>query len=686
MLKKLRHIFLPFCFILTILIQSSFAFALGDDECGDTDNKKARKLFEQALDALKSGKSQEAYKFFADATQEDPSFANAYVEMAYLNFRYSDDSEQRGMAQQSEQFYNKAVNNYKKAADACPSIKNYDICIWLAEYYFKKRDFETAKKYLQPFINNAKQHTDMAFAKGMMRKIDRYYELKANPVPYKPIKMSGVNTDMDEYLPMVSPDGDLFFYTHRYAKKSMDYGDFKWTDEFRVSKKAGQNNGISTYVQGNPMDDPFNKGIDQGAVSVTIDNNFMYVTLCEMSRTTSGPYKNCDIWVSEFQEGQWSTLKNLGPNVNGRTSWESQPSISADGKTLFFSTIRPGNIGFDADKNQTCDIWMSQMDENGVFQKAVNVGPVINTAGNEKSPYMHSDSQTLYFASDGHDGVGGYDIFYSKRKPGGTWETPKNIGYPINTENDEVGLIVSTQGKMAYFSSNTLNDNDNYDIYEFELPIEVRPAEVIFVKGQLKDDQGQELTEAKIKVENVQTHEVTEGMIDKMTGRYAVVIPVKKPDDEFLMTVKKRDYAFTSQIITAKETVKVEPVKIDFEVKPIEVDQTVQLNNIYFNSSSSELFKQSLFVLDNFLEFLEENPTLKIEIHGHTDNIGDAKNNQTLSEKRAKAVRDYLLLMGLDSSRIVAWKGYGQTKPIASNTTETGRAQNRRTEFVIVAK
>jgi len=668
-----------------MLSLSSFSITNGGDDCGGSDSKKARKLFESAMNALKSGNSKEAYGLLAEATKEDPDYANAWVEMAYLNFRFSDDSERRHMAQQAEIFYNKAINQYKKAADACPSIKNYEICYWLGEYYYKKKEFETATKYISMFVNNAKQHSDLERGKEIDRKIKSYYNLKSNPVPYNPVKVGGINTELDEFLPMVSPDGDLFFFTHRYAKKNNNYGDFKWVDEFRVSNRIAGTSSVAKYQSGSPMESPFNAGTDQGAVSITIDNNFMYVTIGEMARTSGGPYKNFDIWVSEFSEGAWQSLRNLGPNINGRTSWESQPTISADGKTLFFASTRPGNIGFD-EKNQTSDLWMSQMDASGNWSKAVNAGTVINTSGNEKSPFIHSDSQTLYFSSDGHDGVGGYDIFYSKKNPDGTWQKPKNIGYPINTEDDEIGLIVSTHGKKAYFSSNKLSDNESYDIYEFEIPIEARPQEILFVKGQLTDDEGQELADAKIKVENVKTQEVFEGMIDKMTGRYAVVIPVKKPEDEFLLTVKKRNYAFTSQYIAPKETIKEMPVKVDLVVKPIEVNQTVQLNNIYFSTASADLYPQSLIVLDRFLEFLEENPNIKIEIHGHTDNEGIAAKNQTLSERRAKSVRDYLILMGLDSSRIVSWKGFGQNNPIANNNSPEGRAKNRRTEFVIVSK
>jgi len=661
-------------------------FAIKQADCGDSDNRKARKSFETAQSLLRAGKIQDAYRSFNEAINEDPDYAKAYLEMAYISFRLSESAETRGQVQQMERHYNNAVNQYKKAAEICPSLNNYDICFWLGKYFYSKRDFQESIKYINLFLNNTNKHQGIKHAQIIKRKIDKYYELINNPVPYNPVPVQGINSNEDEYLPLISPDGEMFFFTHRYAKKVKENVDFRWVDEFRVSRFGGKKQNRDLFTSGEPMPSPFNMGVDQGGVSITIDNNVLYVTLCEMTRTSQGPYKNCDIWVSEYSYGEWTPLRNLGPNINGRTSWESQPSISADGKTLFFSTIRPDNIGFDIETNQTSDIWYSTKDENGIFQKAKNLGNVINTSGNEKSPFIHSDSQTLYFSSDGHDGVGGYDIFYSRMKADGTWEEPKNIGYPINTEADELGLIVSTNGQKAYFSSNQLNDNGSYDIFEFELYKEARPEEVIFVKGQLVDDTGKDLADATIEVKSVETQRVVEGMVDKMTGRYAVVIPVKKPDEEFLMTVKKRDYAFTSHYITPKEVETEKPLKVDFEVKPIEVNKTVQLNNIYFSTNSAQLYKTSLFVLDNFLEFLNENPNIKIEIHGHTDNIGNPAANQLLSENRAKAVRDYLLIMGLNSNRIADCKGFGQNKPIASNNTEEGRAKNRRTEFVIVGK
>jgi outer membrane protein OmpA-like peptidoglycan-associated protein len=676
--KKYSFLLL-FVFIGVLTLQTGSLSAQEDDGCPEV-SKKAKKLLDQAITENGKGQPDLAYRLLIDAIKEDESFAKAYLLLAKIN---NQKSERTNDAAQALQYKNRAMDYFKKVNDNCPSLENYISSFELGKRFYIAKDFNSAKPYIDNFLANCKTSPYKAEAEVISKHIKTYTDLISKPVPFNPVKVEGINSKDDEFLPLISPDGEIAFFTHRFNKHN-DVGTIQRTDEFSMSEKTGKTaTGNEIFGKISTMPSPFNVNSNnsQGAISVTIDNNHLYVTICEGNLY-------CDIWVSDYVDGEWTALKNLGGAINGRRSWESQPSISSDGKCLFFSSIRPGNIGFDLDdaSSQTSDLWMSKQDENGNWLPAKNLGPVINTLGNEKSPFMHSDSQTLYFSSDGRDGVGGYDIYFSKMKPDGTWSEPKNLGYPINTEGDELGFIVSTDGKKAYFSSNKLEGSDGWDIYCFDLYEEARPKEVVFYKGDIKDDQGEGVEDAKVEVKNVATNRVFEGMVDKMTGKYAVALPVDKPDDEFIMTVKKKDYAFTSEYIKAKEVKKEEPVKVNFEVKPVEVGTTVKLNNIYFNSSCAVFEKSSLVVLDNFLEYLEENPQIKISIHGHTDNVGNDNDNQILSEQRAKAVSDYLILQGLDRSRIVSTHGYGETAPVGPNDTPEGRALNRRTEFVIEAK
>lgn len=664
---------------LLIFLLHFGGFAQTDDECPEV-SKKAKKIYDQAMHENSKGQNELAYRLLIDAVKEDETFARAYLALAKINLRRSETTNDPAA---SLQLRNRALDYFRKVVDHCPSADNFYACFELGKRHYIAKEYEKAKPFIDKYLAGSKPAVERAEAEVISKHINEYYKLKANPVPFNPVKVDGLSSADDEFLPLISPDGELAFFTHRYSKYT-SIGTKVKTDEFSVAEKTGLNNEKNpVFGKIKTMATPFNANPDnnQGAVSITIDNNHLFVTICE-----NNIY--CDVWVSDYEYGEWTPLKNLGSAINGRRSWESQPSISSDGKNLYFASIRPGNLGFDLDDEttHTSDIWVSNLDKNGNWLPAKNLGSVINTHGSEKSPFIHSDSQTLYFSSDGRDGLGGYDIYYSKMKPEGTWSEPVNIGYPINTEGDEIGFIVSTDGKKAYFSSNKLEGSNGWDIYTFDLYKEARPKEVLIAKGDIKDDQGEPVENAKVEVKNTATNKVTEGIVDKISGRYAVALQLEKPDDEFIMTVKKENYAFTSEYIKVKEIKTGEPAKVNFEVKPVEVGATVKLNNIYFETNQPVFEKSSLIVLDNFLEYLEENKNIKISIHGHTDDVGNDEDNQQLSEARAKAVSNYLILQGLDKSRIISSKGFGEKKPVAGNTTPEGRALNRRTEFVIEGK
>jgi outer membrane protein OmpA-like peptidoglycan-associated protein len=243
-----------------------------------------------------------------------------------------------------------------------------------------------------------------------------------------------------------------------------------------------------------------------------------------------------------------------------------------------------------------------------------------------------------------------------------------------------LGFVVNTQGTKAYFASNKLSGRGGWDIYSFDLYPEARPEKVFLVKGQLIDDNGAAITEAKLEVRNTRTEEISEGIVDSETGSYAVAVTTEKnKNDDYLM----EDYSFTSALIETSEETFVAPVTIDFEVKPIEKGKSVELHDINYATASFEIDKKSLLVLDGFIEFLNENPSIKIEIRGHTDNTGSMQTNMTLSNNRAKAVYDYLVSRGVYASRL-KYQGFGPKMPVASNDTDYGRAKNRRTEFYIL--
>ncbi len=678
--EKKYILILPVLLLLPLYLFPQFV----DSYCNEIDSKKAVKYFETGLKLLNSGKQNEAIDNFTKALDEDDTFTEAWLVMAEIyNHRLSQSVDSKNQ-KMNYSLYKRCL---QKVVETCPTFDNYRVNYILGMMFFEEDDLKNAQKYLTTFVNNGdRKASEYDNAKAKLSYIGNYFELIRNPVPFQPKPLEGVCSVNDDYLPLISPDGSIAFYTHAYMKSDIStiYGD-KYTEEFTAAQRIESKDIDERYSKGKAMPYPFNTGKNQGAVSISIDNSTLYITICEF---VSRDYDNCDIFVAQRKGSEWSDLRSLGPNINGLYSWESQPSISADGNILYFASIRPGNVGWD-ERNPTSDIWFSKKDENGVWQKAENMGPTINTPGNEKSPFIHSDSQTLYFSSDGHPGLGGYDIFFSKYR-NNAWSQPQNIGYPINTRDNDLGFIVSTNGQRAYFSSNKFDGYGGWDIYYIDLYEEARPEQVMFVKGQLVDEAGAALTDASVEVKNLTTKEVTQGLVDSETGHYAVAVTIteEKKDDDYLMVVKKEGYSFTSFYIEnalEPEQEFIEIKTVDFEVKPIEPGIAVKINDINYAFASAELSKESMQVLDHFIEFLNDNRTVRFEIRGHTDDVGEDITNLRLSDARAKTVYNYLLKNGISASRMT-YKGYGESLPLVPNNSEANRALNRRTEFFIINK
>jgi outer membrane protein OmpA-like peptidoglycan-associated protein len=322
-------------------------------------------------------------------------------------------------------------------------------------------------------------------------------------------------------------------------------------------------------------------------------------------------------------------------------------------------------------------------DENGTWMKAVPFYEA-NTPGKDKSPFFHQDGETFYFVSSStkdRKGFGGLDIFYMRRE-NGKWTKPKNIGSPINTEGDEIGLFVSTDGKKAYYSGRNQSD---WNIFSFDLYEEARPKEVVILKGELKDENGKPVTDAKIEINYTQSGESETIKVNGDDGKYAAVIKADKTSSQdILITASKEGHSFEAQLIQKenltpeKITVKAEPLKIE----KIKEGSSFEIENLLFASGSTELMEKSKIILNGFARYLQQNPSIQIEIQGHTDDLGDDATNLKLSENRCKTVFDYLISKGVEKSTI-SFKGYGETKPKVPNTSDENRAKNRRTEVKI---
>ena len=537
---------------------------------------------------------------------------------------------------------------------------------FLGEIAYKRKDYVNADIYLKKAINL--QIGDPYYSDAIMlyENAKILAQIINNPVKFNPQIVKGVSTQDDEYLPIISPDQELSFFTRRSDKMSLQDITTTTIEEFVFSKKIN-----GDFEVGQALTYPFNLESNEGGASITIDNKILYYTKC--IRDNKG-YNNCDIYYVNRENGAWSNVQEFPKNISKIDSWESQPTVSSDGKTILFSSDRSGGYG-------KMDLYeISKVNDTWTSPK--NLGSTINSNENEKSPYLHTDGKTLFFASTNFPSLGGFDIFYSRKDSLGNWQKPINIGYPINTVADEISLFVSTDGNQAYFASNNLNGIGGWDIYSFGLYEGAKPERVLFLKGDLLDENKQIIEDVELEIKNLTTQEITTIKVD--AGTYVSSLTLAK-DDDVLITIKKEGFAFNSTYISTEDTSFNSPSALNFEMQSLEQGKSFSIENIYFDNNSYELKRATNEILIEFAKYLEVNNTLIIEINGFTDNVGNQADNQLLSENRAKAVRDLILLQGISEKRVF-YNGFGESSPITSNDTEKGRGQNRRTEFKIISQ
>ncbi len=639
--------------LLTTIIASCLILGVNAQELS-TSSKKAEKSFHNATNLFQQGANSAAIGELGKALKADADFLEAMLLMADIYNEMKQDSLQvvyleRALNLESE---HTAKINYV-LGNACYRMGKYQQAL---EAY---QAFVSLESSDHPFYEKAQAKiTECRFAISLYK----------HAVEMDAVNLGDqVNSEYNDYWPSLTVDGKTLVFTR--LNPASGAASRQYQEDFYMS--AYEN---GAWLEAQPMQS-INTSNNEGAQSISADGKLLFFTAC----SRSDGYGSCDIYYSRNRNGNWSIPQNAGEPVNSG-AWESQPSISANGEYLYFATNRKGGKG-------GMDIWRCRL--NGFsssgrpqWSELENLGDSINTAGNETSPFIHADGRTLYFASDTHRGLGGSDIFYARLTGDSCWQTPVNMGYPINTHNDEQGLIVNAAGETAYFASNRLG-SEGLDIYEFELHSAVRPTPVSYVQGRVFDDSTRQALCAQIELIDLANNELvakTESCWE--LGEFLMCLPVGK---EYAFNVSKSGYLFHSENFALKQLRKAEdPIQLDIPLSAIEIGKVSVLRNIFFEIGKFALLSQSKAELDKLIDFLTNNPQVNIEIGGHTDSIGSAEMNQELSENRAKSVYDYLVENGVGQSRL-SFHGYGFTVPLATNETEEGRAKNRRTEFKVVS-
>ncbi len=493
-----------------------------------------------------------------------------------------------------------------------------------------------------------------------------------------PVKLSGsVNSKYSDYFPMLDPAGTKLYFTSQRpdgegtrsilkSKNSLNKvatnSELVESDEdLYFIEKVGLAWGAPVKLP-----EPLNTDSNDAAACFSADGQLMVFTACGISDAVG----SCDIYFSTMENGVWSSPRNMG-NVVNSPEWDAQVSLSYDGSKLFFISSRDGGYG-------ETDIYMVEKNIFGEWGPAINLGGIVNTPFNEYAPFISQDGKTLYFSSNAHPGFGGLDIFKTVYE-NGKWSVPVNLGKPLNTSKNDKFFTIGGSGEIGYFSSD--RDGKGLDIYEIEIPEEMRPQPTIVITGTVTNAKTNELVGGFVMVEDMDTGElIAVNKSNSVTGKYMVVLPGGR---NYSVSANKEGFFFYSQSFEVPKKIQYQEIVKDITLKPIEKGTKVVINNIFFEIGKATLTPQSHLELDKAIDLLRANPTMVIEVGGHTDNTGDDTNNMKLSHDRAKAVREYMVGKGIAADKIQA-KGYGESNPIANNDTDEGKRANRRTEFIIL--
>jgi outer membrane protein OmpA-like peptidoglycan-associated protein len=608
-----------------------------------TTNQEAIKYFALSNQSLDEHLYDEAIAQLEKAISVDKKFVEAHAQLAdVLRMR---------------RMYQPAVTHFLKVIELDPEYNR--------SVYLKVGDCEISSAMYEPALHHLEKYItypgitaqNMAYAQKLIADCKFSIQALTHPVAFTPINMGPeINTAADEYLPVATADESTLIFTRKIDNNEDFYKSDKLNNKWQNAVYLSNMINTSAY--------------NEGAQSISQDGKYLFFTGCNRPDGLG----RCDIYIAQKKGDDWAKPFSLSAPVN-TSGWEAQPSISADGRTLYFVSNRKGGYG-------GYDIWKSTLTDKG-WSEPENMGPEINTAYDEQSPFIHPDDSTFYFCSNGWPGMGGKDLFISRRGKDGKWQKPENLGYPINSSGDENGLTLTANGSYAFFSSNNLKGFGGYDIYTFELPPNLRPNIVTYVKGTVADKKTKAPLEAAVEIIDLQKNNpVYQDYSSEDAGEFLATLSAGK---NYGLNISKEGYLFYSDNFSLIGLKDKKAFNLSVLLSPIEVGNKVVLKNIFFDTNKFELKAESKAELQKLIEFLQLNKTIRIEISGYTDDVGTHQANVALSEKRANSVYQYLSANGIIATRLV-YKGYGENDPIMPNTSEENRAQNRRTEFMIIAK
>ena len=609
---------------------------------------KLLKNYDQAVERYKVNDYQKARSLFLGVLDREPRCIDAHLKLASLCFETYD--------------LPCAKLHFEKVLEL---DSNYQVKVYytLALTEYRSDHFASAKKNMAVFLEKEKLNSDLINkARALYPKLIFADSSSKHLFVKPPQYLASLNSKFSEYLASVRADGNQVFFTRRSPRGDEDLFWSQRTD--------------TGWSEALPLEQ-INTALNEGSPAISPDGKMLVFTSCDRP----GSFGGCDLYYSIWNNGDWSNPINLGDHVN-TAAYESQACFADNGQTLYFTSNRKGTLGNN-------DLWYTHRKSDNSWSIPRNAGRMINTPGNEVCPFVHPNSQYLFFSSDTHPGMGGMDLFYSRIDDKEEWTAPVNLGFPLNTRGDESSLIVFPDGKTAWMASdqkylhNGLLDTDaNLDLYELQLPDALTIPPSTYVQISVLDEESNQAISAEVKILNKQKNEI---FFQGNTGEEGSLLVSLPSGSDYALHVIKENYVFEPEQFQCNQRHSaLHPMILKKFLKRIASlsNETVELKNLIFESGSAVLKDESRFELDALVKMLKENPEIQLLIAGHTDNVGNVLDNQKLSDRRAYSVVQYLISKDIASDRL-EYAGFGESKPLHSNDTEEGRQANRRIEFTI---
>lgn len=645
---SIMHRVILFCFALGIF---TLQYVSAQDV---TLSRTARQVYDKAQKAWQERQLPEATELFEKVLQIEPNSYDTHLRLAQIY-------ELQRKTDLTRKHYYKAIS---LKADAPQSATAFQ---WIGRDHFNLQRYDSAQFYFEKALALFPPKSSLGRLAEKSVISSRFaQQATKNPLTIEKKSLGDtVNFLGTQYFPVLTADDETLIFTGLTENR----------DENIYFTRRLKGGGPADRSPADHWDVPeeiskaINTANNEGTCTVSADGRTLVFTACNRP----DGHGSCDLYISHKEGKEWSQPLNLGQQVNSR-EWESQPSLSADGHTLYFASDRKGGVG-------KRDIWVTRLDDKKQWTVPKNLGPVINTTDDENAPFIHANGRTLFYSSNGLPGMGGFDIFITQ-KIDTVWTPPANIGYPINTVSDQVGLFIAANGENAYYTDdNTEKGSGRSLLYTFRVPETLKKAIIPtrYAKGKVFDKKTGTVLASEIDLFDLKTQtKVGSFSSDSQNGSFLAVL---NSGGEYAFYVSRAGYLFKSLSFSVDDTHSF--VDLEIPLEAIEKDRAEVLNNIFFKTGEYILDEKSKVELDKLADFLSKNKTIKIEISGHTDDVGSDSENMALSQRRAQSVQYYLQQSGIATDRILA-KGYGETKPMAPNDSDENRQKNRRIEWRIL--